>query len=385
MSNLNNISLQSQMPNTEGKRRIKALQSIMKRDDIDAMFIYADEYRPGNSIYLTNYKPANVVEEAHQAVFLPREGEPVVFMGTFNTFAANKIGWIKDNRPMNTLETNLPKFIEERDIKLKKLSLVGQNLLPVTIYESLKRAVGDVDFIDGTRVMFEIRQIKSEAEIKMMEKSAEINDLSLQKSIQSTKVGGTEIDIAAAAEYAARSKGSEIAAVFAIASGINSNYPAWRPTMRKIEDGDFIFIDCHTSYQHYCNDAGVTIIAGEGTDEQNKVLDFANNTVREMISSIKPGKPIKDLYNEVYTKVKKAGYSDNFLPYSSGTRAIGHGCGLDMVESPNLGPESDLVFSPNTVLAIKIDLHGFQFGGLRVEYTCLITESGARSLNKIIF
>lgn len=42
----------------------------------------------------------------------------------------------------------------------------------------------------------------------------------------------------------------------------------------------------------------------------------------------------------------------------------------------------DIVLEPNMTLAVKSELHGFNWGGLRHETVILITEDGAEPLNE---
>lgn len=54
-----------------------------------------------------------------------------------------------------------------------------------------------------------------------------------------------------------------------------------------------------------------------------------------------------------------------------------------MVEWPRRYPRDwDIVLEPNMTLAVKSELHGFNWGGLRHETVILITEDGAEPLNK---
>ncbi len=64
-------------------------------------------------------------------------------------------------------------------------------------------------------------------------------------------------------------------------------------------------------------------------------------------------------------------------------RAICHGVGLEVVETPDLGPNSEFIFEPNMCFGIKFDLHGFPFGGVRVEPTVIIAENGSEPVNDL--
>jgi Xaa-Pro aminopeptidase len=127
----------------------------------------------------------------------------------------------------------------------------------------------------------------------------------------------------------------------------------------------------------------MTIAMDGASENQIKVLNFAYETNQRMVDYIKPGMKGSELFRETLRITAEAGFSKYFEPYTKGMRAIGHGVGLEVVEYPDLGPNSDFVFEPDMVFGIKYDLHGFPFGGVRVEPTVIITESGAESINNL--
>ena len=83
-------------------------------------------------------------------------------------------------------------------------------------------------------------------------------------------------------------------------------------------------------------------------------------------------------------RLEPLGYGPNFSPYVKGLRGVGHGVGVDVVETPNLSSETDYELLPNMTLAIKLDLHGLKAGGYRIEVVVQFTEDGARPLNKMV-
>jgi Xaa-Pro aminopeptidase len=152
---------------------------------------------------------------------------------------------------------------------------------------------------------------------------------------------------------------------------------------RKIERGDYVLFDFNPSVLGYCSDTGVTVAMEGVTEEQVRIMNLAYDTNERMVDFIKPGMTGKELFKETLRMCEAAGVSEYFLPYTKGMRAIGHGVGLEVVETPDLGPNSDFVFEPNMVFGIKFDLHGFPFGGVRVEPTVIITENGAEPVNDL--
>ena len=232
--------------------------------------------------------------------------------------------------------------------------------------------------------MVQLRQIKSSAEIDLMERAADINDAALREALKRIRVGQTEIAVAGEAEYVARQMGADFGSATVIMSGPNTEFPAWRPSLRVLEPGDFVMVDFNSCYEHYCNDGGITVLLPGARPEQAQALRMAHRTLKEVVPALRPHVKAETVYTQLLAKIQAAGYADAFIPYTKGLRGVGHGVGLDVVEPPNLGPECGFFLEPGMTLAIKLDLHGLPGGGLRVEVVVAMTDTGIRPLNKLV-
>jgi Xaa-Pro aminopeptidase len=356
----------------------------MLSQGLDALVVYSDEYRTGNTTYLTDYKPINVIEESPQVVLLIEDRPPVVLIGRLNSYAAKAKSWISDIRPIHLAREYLPDLCGPLATCRARVGLIGDNLMPVSFFEHLRQALPQAEFPKAGNLMVDLRQLKSAAEIDLMERAADINDAALKEALKHIHVGQTEIAVAGEAETVARKLGADFGSATVIMSGPNTEFPAWRPSLRKLERGDFVMVDFNASYEHYCNDGGITVLLPGAQAEQVRALTTAHRVLKEVVPELRPHTRADTVYARLLEKIRAAGYADAFIPYTKGLRGVGHGVGLDVVEPPNLGPEVDYLLQPGMVLAIKLDLHGLVGGGLRVEVVVALTETGVRPLNKLV-
>jgi Xaa-Pro dipeptidase len=368
----------------EFEDRVRRLRAAMVADRLDAVVAYSDEYRTGNTTYLTNYKPINVIEESPQVVLLVEDRPPVVLIGRLNSYAAKAHTWINDVRAIHLASEYLPDLLCPLTGRPARIGLIGDNVMPVSFFEKLRQALPGAEFTKAGKLMTQLRQIKSPAEIELMEKAADINDAALREVLRRIRVGQTEIAVAGEAEYIARQMGADFGSATVIMSGPNTEYPAWRPSLRVLEPGDFVMVDFNASYEHYCNDGGITVLLPGARPEQAAALRTAHRVLKEVIPALRPHTKADTVYRLLLAGLQAAGYAEAFIPYTRGLRGVGHGVGLDVVEPPNLGPESDFLLEPGMTLAVKLDLHGLPGGGLRVEVVVAITETGIRPLNKLV-
>lgn len=368
----------------EFEQRVDRLRSAMTAQGLDAIVAYSDEYRTGNTTYLTNYKPINVIEESPQVVLLIEDRPPVMLIGRLNSYAARAHTWIADVRPIHIASEYLPDLFAPLAGRRSRVGLIGSNIMPVSFFDQLKAAAPQAEFPAVGNLMVQLRQIKSPAEIDLMERAADINDAALREALKRIHVGQTEIAVAGEAEYVARQMGADFGSATVIMSGPNTEFPAWRPSLRVLEPGDFVMVDFNSCYEHYCNDGGITVLLPGARPEQAQALRMAHRTLKEVVPALRPHVKAETVYTQLLAKIQAAGYADAFIPYTKGLRGVGHGVGLDVVEPPNLGPECGFLLEPGMTLAIKLDLHGLPGGGLRVEVVVAMTDTGIRPLNKLV-
>lgn len=356
----------------------------MKDQGLDALVIYSDEYRSGHTTYLTGYKPINVIEESPQIVFLVEELPPVVLVGRLNRYAARDVIWIDDVRPVHLAAKHLPDIFATMAGRACRVGVIGDNLLPIAFHEILRGAVPRAEFVSVDSLLVDMRQIKSQAEIDLMRRAAEINDQVLRQVLERCHVGQTEIEVAGEAEYAGRQLGADFGSATVVMSGPNTKYPAWRPSERVIEPGDFVLVDFNPALGHYCNDGGITLLMPGARPEQAAALEAGHQVLKQVVPLIRPQTKATSIYELMLERLEPLGYRDNFAPYAHGQRGVGHGVGLDVVEPPHLGSDSDFVLYPGMTLAIKLDLHDLPGGGYRIEVVVLITETGVSPLNNLV-
>lgn len=367
------------------KKRIEKIKQELVNRDLDALFSFSDEYRPGYTLYLSDYYPINVIEESPQGVYVPRHGDVVLFLGSINAQTAKGISWIEDIRSIDKMSFFFNNLKEKIGRRLK-IGLVGEALLPVYYYQKLRSCLANNDFIYLDDIINRMRQIKDFDEIKLMEKAAHLGDLAIREASKRLREGDVkEIELAAVAEYSIRSKGGNIGSATILSSGINTKKPTWRPSNKRIMPGEAVLIDVNPSLNCYCSDVSVTLFNGRVSKEKQKLLNLSKEILRGVIEHIKPGVPASTIYAYFLEKVQKMGYEKYFTPYAKGFRAVGHGVGLDVVEWPNLDSKSNFILKPGMTLAVKFDLHGFNFGGIRHEVDVLVEENQCRSLNNIIY
>jgi len=367
----------------ELESRVKILREHVKNNNLSGIIVYSDEYRSGYCTYFTGYKPINVIEESPQTLILMENEDPILVIGRLNYYSAKETVWIKNILQHHKFEFDISQMLKKFNQKNKKIGIAGEHLMPFYLRDILTKSMPDVEFPIVTTILDDMRKIKSEKEVELMEKAAEINDKVLTELKSIVKIGMTEQQVVAHADFLGRQLGADLGSATVVMSGKNTKFPAWRATDKKIQKGELLMVDFNPTIGHYRNDGGLTFLLPGASKAKIDALTNSHRILKDTINSIKPQTKATSIYQMFYDSLLPLGLEPNFSPYVTGTRGVGHGVGLDVVESPDLSKNTSFVLYPRMTLAIKLDLHELEEQGLRVEQVVEITEEGARPLNKL--
>ena len=367
----------------ELKNRVEKLRKIVKDRNLNGIIVYSDEYRSGYCTYFTGYKPINVIEESPQTLFVMENEEPFLVIGRLNYYSAKETVWIKDILQHHKFDTEISERLKKYNKKELKIGIAGEHLMPFYLRDVLTKAMPDVEFPIVTDILDDMRKIKSDKEIELMEKAAEINDSVLTELKKIIKIGMTEQQVVAHADFLGRQMGADLGSATVVMSGKNTKFPAWRATDKKLQKGELLMVDFNPTIGYYCNDGGLTFLMPGATKYKTDALINSHKILKTTIQSIKSQTKATSVHDNFYKSLTPLGLEPKFSPYVTGTRGTGHGVGLDVVECPDLNKKSEFILYPKMTLAVKLDLHELEGEGLRVEQVVEITETGARPLNKL--
>ena len=367
----------------ELKDRVEILRKEIKNRNLNGIIIYSDEYRSGYCTYFTGYKPINVIEESPQTLIIMENEDPILVIGRLNYYSARETVWIKNILQHHKFDTEISTMLKKFNKKGSKIGIAGEHLMPFYLRDLFTKAMPDVNFPIVTEILDDMRKIKSPQEIFLMEKAAEINDKVLAELKSIIKIGMTEQQVVAHADFLGRQMGADLGSATVVMSGKNTKFPAWRATDKKINKGELVMVDFNPAIGYYCNDGGLTFLMPGASKYKSDALKNSHKIIKKTINSIRSQTKATNVHDSFYDLLKPLSLEPNFSPYVTGTRGTGHGVGLDVVEFPDLNKFSNFIFYPNMTFAIKLDLHELEGEGLRVEQVVQITEEGVKPLNKL--
>jgi Xaa-Pro aminopeptidase len=278
--------------------------------------------------------------------------------------------------PRETLASKLIEIIKKESPSAKRIG-VEKDFMLLRDYEAMAKEFPGAEFVHITPDIDLMRAIKSDREIELMRKAANISDKAMQAALGAVKEGVAELDIAAEAEYVMKRSGSEKTAFSTfVASGDRTLLAHPIASRRTIQTGDSVVIDLGATWEGYASDICRTTFAGEPRPEQVEFLRTVVDAQKAAMETLREGATGATVFQKVHEVFRKANLA-KFLPDD-----IGYGVGLRQSEFyPIIEKGSGTVLKENMVVAL-LQTTSFtrRLGGLRVEDTFRVTRTGCEKL-----
>jgi Xaa-Pro aminopeptidase len=380
---------------------------------IDCLLIWGDSNSWGwgtaNIRYITHLGTPGLV-------IFSLDEDPVLFSNHPHTVQGwrSATHWISDIRA-NPRPEEVVKLLKEKGLDKGVIGTVGSGgvyrmrSVPDTVHHfyhtTILSMLPETKFLAANPILEEVRLIKSDEELRFLEKAGEQSYRMYEALVNEAKPGKTEQDLVAAMSDAMIRNGGEPNVFVLLDSG---NPPIQSlggreapPSMRKLQEGDAICGEWHGQYAGYLHAAEHSVSLGEPRPEYRKIEKVSKEVFEAMVDIARPGSTMQQMMDALRKPVKKAN-----LTYSE----LGiHGHGLASGEIPSLVYEAGssnwiysevwdpsrvaafskvypFEFSENMVFGTNIDISDPSWdkrAGLCFGDTLVVTKNGGRKLSKI--
>ncbi|EMF0306951.1 aminopeptidase P family protein [Enterococcus hirae] len=341
--------------------RVEKLRKKMQEENLDSFLITS----PYNLRYLTNFTGTTGL-----AVITLEKAFFITDFRYTEQAAAQAQGFeiIKNVGPI---------FEEVADLVQKEgLRELGFEETTVSFLEySVLEEIIDAQLIPISGMIEELREIKDEEEIAIIEKACSIADLAYDHILKMIQPGMTEIEVANQLDFYMRSLGaSGVSFETIVASGLRSAMPHGVASKKIIEQGNLITIDFGCYYEGYVSDMTRTFAIGDPGEQLKEIYQIVLEAQLAVLEVAKPGVTGKQLDAVARDYITKHGYGEAF------GHSTGHGIGLEIHEGPNVSVRAEKQFVPGNIITDEPGIYLPGIGGVRIEDDLLITSDGNRVL-----
>lgn len=365
--------------------RLAKVRSILSNHNLDFVLVYYDEFNIGNGWYLTGWCP----QFESGAVLVPRDGEPMLLGGPESEPFAKldsaitetrnfPVFMVPDEEYPNATITDFPSLFQELKAKLgniRRVGLVGGGRMPADCYRQITDGFSGVEIVDVTGDYVALRYDKSDWEREQIRAAFGLADHCYDAMAKAIGAGAMEIEVAAAGEYAARSRGATGFGFSAIVgSGTRANAVVPTATTKRMSPGELVMIGIAPKVNGYAGVVGDSLpVSGEYTDSQRECMNHLKEVFRLTRAQLQPGRK----GNEIDAPGRAYYKKHDLLQYL--VCPFAHTIGLHEAEAPFFGPHSSDVLEPGMAVCIDVSFFGHpEWHGTRIETGYEITETGPK-------
>ena len=311
--------------------RLAKAQNLMKQQGVDAMYIDAGT----NLTYFTGlkwYKSERLV-----GAILPAEGSlcyvaPHFEQGSLNDYMqinGNFHGWHEHQSPYQLINS----VLEKNGITKGKLAVDPS--AGFFLVDGIIKANPTMQVINADVITAPCREVKSLNEIALMQK-AKTMTMEVHKAAASIlKPGITTTEVEQFINQAHKKVGASGSSFCIVLFGLATSFPHGVKDPQVLQENDWVLIDTGCIIEGYHSDITRTYAYGAPTKEQRSAWQVEKDAQIAAFNAAKLGQPC-EITDAAAREVLEAkgfgpGYELPGLPHRTG-----HGCGMDIHESPYL-------------------------------------------------
>ena len=259
--------------------------------------------------------------------------------------------------------------------------------------------------IDPATILHEMRLIKTDEEVDLMQRSADIASEAHREAMKTARPGMNEFEIEALVEYVFRRNGALAPAYTSIVGGgANATILHYINNDAPLRDGDLLLVDAGAEYKGYASDITRTFpVNGRFTDAQRDVYNLVLEAQTSCIEMLKPGVTMEEMHQHSVRLLTEGmvrlglleGEPEKLIEEETYKKfymhRLGHYLGMDvhdvgqyMIDGQYRPVEAGMVMTVEPGLYIAPDANGipdkYRGIGVRIEDDVLVTPEGHRVL-----
>ncbi len=242
---------------------------------------------------------------------------------------------------------------------------------------NLGRAVGFERVRTGSRIVNELRRVKTPEELEAMGRAIATVEQAMAAVSPLVVPGVSMLDLVEAVEHELRVAGSRCPSFTThMFTGLGDNdYDSGTATARRpIPEGTSVMFDFGGVVDGYCSDFGRTIYCGEPSDEYREIYDVMLAAQAAGLAAASAGTPAREVNAACRQPIEEAGLGEHFR------HRMGHGIGMDVHERPFISTEDETPLEPGMTFTDEPSIIIPGRFSIRIEDIVVCEEGGGRKL-----
>lgn len=331
---------------------IARLDALMDAAGLDALVLRSGQnftYLSGVVYPGTLQRHVDLADSTRPVVLVwPRKGRPVIVANKIAAGLAERDGWIDDivlyEAYVDSPQEKLTQVLEDMGLARAAVGF-ERDYFSAAHWGAIEKGLPHMRMCECTDVMDRVRWIKTEAEVALIRRAADLLDDAYLEAFGRIRAGDTERKVHADMMGVCLRMGFEWS--HGILNVFRNTVPYGGESDMVIERGDAIRTDYVAYLLGYPGHQSRTVIVGAPTSEQRRDYAINLDVHRRVIDRCRAGQNVHDLWAFTMGEYRKAGWPDHHM-------LIGHGVGPWWhQQEPILRRKSEHVLEAGMVLALE--------------------------------
>jgi len=350
--------------------RIAKVQEKMRSASYDVLLLGPTP----NMFYFTGLQTSP--DERLQLLIIPAQGSSVAVLPEMYLDKARSV--LENNFKIESWSDEMDPFklagSQVSSIKAKRLAV--DNTIRADHLIGLMKVLPAAQFDIAGPLTEALRAYKDAEEIRLMHEAGKMADQVMAAIQDKIKPGLRETELVAMIEAEYKKVADDISFKPIVASGPNAAQPHHSPGDRRLQEGEFVIVDCGALYKGYCSDITRTFCLGKATDEMKEVYRVVKESNAAAFRALEVNSSLSGAETDAAARqvINDAGYGPQFI------HRLGHGIGLEVHEAPYLVAGNDQPLHHGAAFTIEPGIYLSGKFGVRIEDVAVIAEEGPRLL-----
>lgn len=256
---------------------------------------------------------------------------------------------------------------------------IEKDFVSLNFFEQIKNIFPQCEFRDISPLLLRSRSIKTPEEIKIFRELIKVQDSALTTVMSRVGVGMKESDLAEMYKQEVMKHQNILPSSWSMFSSGENCSILGLPSERVLEDGDIFKYDGGVTkeFGFYTTDFARSWIVGKPTQELVELKNVLYTAQRLMITNMKPGVKIKDIFDIGFQYVK-----NRYPQYERGHLGHSISMGPSTWEAPLITKDEERILEEGMILCVEVPLYIKDLGGFNIEDMILITKLGSEILSE---
>lgn len=340
-------------PTIEYRDRTTRLQVEMAEDGLDALLLTT----PADVFYATGFLTRFWESPARPwFIIVPASGAPVAVIPSIGadlmarTWIETILTWDAPDPHddgISLLSDTLCDLLPETARIGVPMGLETHLRMPLATFEAVTTRIAPRRIVDGTRALYRVREVKSDAEIAKIKTTCAIADRAFAQ-VPDFAQAGTPLDrVFRDFQIALLSEGADWVSYVAGAAGPGGYGDVISPaTAQPLQNGDVLMLDTGAVKDGYFCDFDRNFAVGSLSDAAARAQDALWQATDVALRDLRPGMRASDAHRILSDALSAQGVTP-----ASGR--LGHGLGVTLTEWPSFTPLDDTELRSGMVLTLE--------------------------------